>query len=170
MLGTWPLLRSSVFSIFCHKKTAMLVGKSGIAERPLVLDSDVQRMCEELGNDRLGQTAPWQREANSIGGMKWWTGCHCSSSGGVDRAVINAAATGIACSTIGPFTCISPDKTPGLDLEVLEQGSNLPILRPTSSRVNICIYSLNASASTHYQQAAQHWQSLCDQASGLCAS
>lgn len=139
MLGRWPLLTLSVFSIFCHK-TAMLVGKSGIAERPLVLDSDVQRMCEELGNDRLGQTAPWQREANSIGGLKWWTGCHCSSSGGVDRAVINAAATGIACSTIRPFTCISPDNTPGLVLEVLKQGSNLLVSRPTPSRANRVMY------------------------------
>lgn len=63
-------------------------------EAPAVLDSQVALMCAELGDDSLGLTAPWQKGEGSVGGLKWWTGCHVSTSGGMERAVVNAAAIG----------------------------------------------------------------------------
>jgi len=51
-------------------------------------------MCQELGDDSLGRTAPWEREDGAVGGLRWWTGCHTSTSGGMEKAVINAAAIG----------------------------------------------------------------------------
>lgn len=51
-------------------------------------------MCAELGNEDLGLTAPWVKADGLVGGLRWWTGCHVSTSGGMERAVINAAAIG----------------------------------------------------------------------------
>lgn len=53
-------------------------------------------MCGELGSVDLGQTAPWKRTGQAVGGRKWWVGCHVSTSGGLERAVVNAAAVGKA--------------------------------------------------------------------------
>jgi len=55
-------------------------------------------MCQELGDESLGMTAPWSRKGNAVGGLRWWTGCHTSTAGGMERAVINAAAIGKSCN------------------------------------------------------------------------
>lgn len=69
-------------------------GETAPGEVPQVLKDEIQRMCEELGDPRLGQTAPWVKADGSVGGRRWWTGCHVSTSGGMERAVINAASIG----------------------------------------------------------------------------
>ena len=60
----------------------------------MVLDTEVTRMCAELGNESLGLIAPWDRSEGAVGGLRWWTGCHVSTSGGMEKAVVNAAAIG----------------------------------------------------------------------------
>ena len=72
----------------------LLTGPTEIDAVPSVLKSEVALMCSELGNKSLGQTAPWEKSEGVVGGLKWWTGCHVSTSGGIERAVINAAAIG----------------------------------------------------------------------------
>lgn len=69
-------------------------GPQDVGALPAVLETEVARICEELGDERLGMTAPWTRQGNAVGGLRWWTGCHTSTAGGMERAVINAAAIG----------------------------------------------------------------------------
>ena len=54
----------------------------------------IRGSCRELGNDSLGMTAPWKLEDGLVGGARKWVGCHVSISGGMEKAVINAAACG----------------------------------------------------------------------------
>ena len=75
---------------------------------PSVLESEVALMCSELGNESLGQTAPWQKSEGEVGGLKWWTGCHVSTSGGIEKAVINAAAIGRDLCLSGLLSCFFP--------------------------------------------------------------
>jgi hypothetical protein len=74
-------------------------GPQDVGALPAVLETEVARICEELGDERLGMTAPWTRQGNAVGGLRWWTGCHTSTAGGMERAVINAAAIGESCIT-----------------------------------------------------------------------
>ena len=75
----------------------MLAGLEGqeVDALPAVLGAEVARMCLELGDESLGSTAPWERDGGAVGGLRWWTGCHTSTSGGMERSVINAAAIGV---------------------------------------------------------------------------
>lgn len=63
-------------------------------------------MCEELGNARLADTAPWQHEDGRVGGSRMWVGCHVSTAGGMERAVINAAAIGMPVSHAGKLSVL----------------------------------------------------------------
>ena len=81
----------------------MFVGKSNVWEAPAALETQVEEMCQELKNDNLGRLAPFERSENDIGGLEWWTGCHCSTAGGLERAVMNAAATGANSTRISIF-------------------------------------------------------------------
>lgn len=77
-----------------YAQWVIAAGPTEIDAVPSVLESEVALMCSELGNDSLGQTAPWEKSEGQVGGLKWWTGCHVSTSGGIEKAVINAAAIG----------------------------------------------------------------------------
>lgn len=81
---------------------APFAGPAALDTVPPVLDSEVTRMCAELGNEALGRTAPWDKIDGKVGGLQWWTGCHVSTSGGMEKAVINAAAIGTTALTLLP--------------------------------------------------------------------
>ena len=72
------------------------LGSTKLDAVPPVLESQVALMCAELGDESLSLTAPWDKSDGSVGGLRWWTGCHVSTSGGMERAVVNAAAIGTA--------------------------------------------------------------------------
>lgn len=108
--GNTEVTDYSCLAALCHSLITVCkirfsnAGPTGLDAVPAVLESEVALMCSELGNESLGLTAPWEKSKGEVGGLKWWTGCHVSTSGGIEKAVINAAAIG------GDFEakCVSP--------------------------------------------------------------
>ena len=93
-------LRRALTCSLLHTMRGMLTAAPAPADQdvsdqlPRVLNDEIQRMCQELGNDRLAMTAPWDRSGGAVGSSHMWVGCHVSTAGGMERAVLHAAAIG----------------------------------------------------------------------------